>query len=254
MAPVAIAPERILQITTKPSFQTVWKYSGIETQERKPVGTFKHELAINGETHPPNHPEHAMTHWFLASPKLRATLREIVRENAERFYASQMQPALTQAAKKSFFGHNPNRFWIAQRHFENNCFVFIEHMSTEMAHNRGLGYLFARSIERWTQFTMFMNTFMDQVWVFFQFGRPVRSLFVKNLKGQAKLVHRVKHSLESPFLFLLTNSNISKSSGDDKYRKHTENKHTKCTKTDYAQLKLKERKDCKQRRRNFFHR
>lgn len=72
--------------------------------------------------------------------------------------------------------------------------------------------------------------------------RPVAKLVGESLTEKSEIIDRAGGSLDFSFPFPQDEHSSSKSSGDNRYRKYTENKHIKRVKLEYAPIKTNERK------------
>lgn len=161
LAQTASEPERIIRSAT-PSFRTVFEYpfpTPLENPDHSrdaddPIETLDEALESEHEGPPypsarqPPQPAPGSVPDLLGSPELRAVMRMMAQEEAERIYASQMTESLHHAAEEALSDVFQTGFDSAKDGLKPSSHHFIEAVFTELMHKGSLDELFDLNIDR----------------------------------------------------------------------------------------------------------
>lgn len=98
-----------------------------------------------------------------SSTHLREIIQLLIATEVKRIYSVKVQVATTQAADEALVEMRQPAFHAANDVVKDAFFRFLENVVSEMALQRSLDSFFKRNFDRWTQYTLFMATFAQQV-------------------------------------------------------------------------------------------
>lgn len=116
-------------------------------------------------------------------------------KEAECLYSDQMQASITKVAEDSFLDVFQMDFELLKNGLKNNSYDFIEHTISQMGQNDALDDLFNRSIERWTQSSVFKNVFIRRAQTTSRSVCSVPKFIHENLKEQCEVINQAKNPL-----------------------------------------------------------